>query len=548
VRILISILATGVSLAAQETAHKRALSELNERTLKANLTFLTSDPLAGRLSLERGSDVAARWIASEFAKAGLRGPAPGYLQPVPLIEYRIDRDQTGVTIRSPHGEHVYHAPQASVAFPTAGTISGPIVFAGFGITAPELNYDDYSGFDAKGKIVLLFDHEPQESDGKSIFSGKGNTRYAGSFVKVRTAQEHGAVAVLIMPEPNRKHPSAEERRNRMSGTAQRVVRIPSQALEDSELKIPIVSLSESIGLDLLAAAGHKAADLHASIDRDLKPASMDLPESTASIKIDLVSSRKAASYNVVGLIEGSDPKLKDETIIISAHSDHDGPAGDGAIYPGADDNGSGTVGVVALAHAFAKLGVRPRRSILFAVFASEERGLLGSYYYVAHPLRPLAGTRAVINFDMIGRDEKPSTQTDGLINIAADTTNELNLIGAYYSPDYKAAVEHANKKVGLSLSYKWDEEAALNVFFRSDQYPFVLRGIPAMWWFTGFHPDYHQTTDTVEKIDFPKMVKILELAFHTAEDFANSSKPPVFVPVSKPPSDSGVRQSPSSLP
>ena len=533
-RVLVTCLTAAISIAAQETAHRRAFAELNERQLKANLAFLTSEPLAGRLSLERGSEVAIRWISSEFSKAGLRGPAPGYLQAVPLIEYRIDREQTGVTIKTAQGERTYRAPQAAVAFPAAGTISGPIVFAGFGITAPELNYDDYAGLDVKGKIVLIFDHEPQESDPKSIFSGKGNTRYAGAYVKVRTAQQHGAVAVLLIPEPNRRHPSNEQRRNRIVGTTQPVVSFPTQALQDSELKIPLVNLSESIGGEILAVAGRSAKELQVAIDRDLKPVSMALPGATASIQIAIASSRKANSANVVGLLEGSDPKLKDETIVISAHYDHNGPAGEGAFYPGADDNGSGTVGVVALAHAFTKSGIRPRRSILFAVFAAEERGLLGSYYYVTHPLRPLAGTRAVINFDMIGRDETPSTQTDGLIKIGTDTSNELNLVGTYYSPDYTAAVERSNKKVGLKLNYKWDEEAALNVFFRSDQYPFVLQGVPAMWWFTGFHPDYHQTSDTVEKINFAKMVKILELAFHTAEEFASTSKPPVFVPVAKP--------------
>ena len=533
-RAPVTLLVTAVLIGAQETAHKRAFDELSERLLKANLTFLTSEPLTGRMSLERGSDMAARWIASEFAKAGLRGPAPGYLQTVPLIEYRIDPEKTAITIKSSLGEHVYHAPQASVAFPVSKTIDGPIVFAGFGITAPELHYDDYAGLDVKGKIVLLFDHEPQESDLKSIFSGKGNTRYAGTFVKVRTAQEHGAVAVLLMPEPNRKHPSNEERRNRISGTPQRLARIAQQSLQDSELKIPLVSLSESIGAELLdASTGRSAKDLHAAIDRDLKPVSLALPGASASIEIVLASSRKANGYNVVGLLEGSDSKLKNETVVISAHYDHDGAAGEGAMYPGADDNASGTVGVIALAHAFVKSGMRPRRSILFAVFAAEERGLLGSYYYVAHPVRPLAGTRAVINFDMIGRDEKPSAQTEGLIEIGADTSNEMNLVGSYYSPDYTAVVERANKRVGLQLSYKWDQEAALNVFFRSDQYPFVLRGIPAMWWFTGFHPDYHQTTDTIEKINFGKMVKILELAFHSTEEFANASKGPVFVPVAR---------------
>jgi Zn-dependent M28 family amino/carboxypeptidase len=257
---------------------------------------------------------------------------------------------------------------------------------------------------------------------------------------------------------------------------------------------------------------------------------------------------------VAGLLEGSDPALKAETVLISGHHDHDGaapcapgeggvdamsqptPAGDGCmqVWHGADDNGSGTVGVVELARAFAANGIRPKRSILFVVFASEERGLLGSYYMAEHPLRPLATTRAQINFDMIGRDEKPSPQTDGLIDIPADTSNRLNLIGALYSPTYDRVVKEENKVVGLTLDDRFDHESALNVFFRSDQFPFVLHNVPAFWWFTGFHPDYHHTTDTVEKIDFPKMRKILELAYLTAWRFGDDAKTPVFVPNPKP--------------
>jgi Zn-dependent M28 family amino/carboxypeptidase len=340
---------------------------------------------------------------------------------------------------------------------------------------------------------------------------------------------------MLMPEPNRKHPSNEERRNRIPGSALRQSRIPSQTLEDSELKIPLVSLSEAAGKELVASTGRPAPDIHTAIDRDLKPQSVALPGATARVEIVNADTRSAVSHNVVGILEGTDPTLRNETILITAHFDHDGPAANvGAMFPGADDNGSGTVGVVALAHAFVKSGLRLKRSIMFAVFAAEERGLLGSYYYAAHPLRPIEGTRAVINFDMIGRDEQQSTQTQGLIEIDADTSNELNLVGAYYSPDYARTVENANRKTGLKLNYKWDSEAALNVFFRSDQYPFVLRGIPAMWWFTGFHPDYHQVTDTVEKINFPKMVKILKLAYHSAIDFANAAKPPAFVAIAKP--------------
>jgi Zn-dependent M28 family amino/carboxypeptidase len=129
---------------------------------------------------------------------------------------------------------------------------------------------------------------------------------------------------------------------------------------------------------------------------------------------------------------------------------------------------------------------------------------------------------------MIGRNETPSKQTDGVINIAPDTSNELNLIGTVYSPDYRRIVEQENEYVGLHLNYKWDSEASLNIFFRSDQFPFALRGIPAIWWFTGFHPDYHQTTDTADKINYVKMEKILKLAYLTAWNFADTTAPPKF--------------------
>jgi Zn-dependent M28 family amino/carboxypeptidase len=184
------------------------------------------------------------------------------------------------------------------------------------------------------------------------------------------------------------------------------------------------------------------------------------------------------------------------------------------------------VGVVALAHAFASNPVKPKRSVLFLVFAAEERGLLGAYYYVSHPLRPLETTRAEINFDMIGRNESPVNPAIPQAEISADTSNELGLIGTHYSPDYRETVERNNQTVGLKLTYKWDHDATQQVLFRSDQYPFLMHDIPAVWWFSGFHPDYHQVTDIVEKINFQKMVKILKLAYLSGFEFADGQNPP----------------------
>ena len=510
------------------------IATIREDTLRADLTFLASDALQGRMSLQTGDDAAIQWIASEFAKAGLSPAAEGgFLQPVDLIEYRSDRAQSFVGLRRSGSEKQWKYPEMLGGYRADVDVSGDAVFAGYGITAPELNYDDYQGIDAHNKIVLIFDHEPQENDAKSIFNGTGNTRYATTRVKVLNAQAHGAVGVLIVAEPNRKHPSNQERVARIGGSATRAVPLPSQALAHDELHIPAAVISDAAAREFLANAAGSASELQAAIDRTLKAQSHALPDTYATIHYHNSSITTGKSYNVVGLLEGSDPKLKAETVLISAHHDHDGMSGT-EIWHGADDNGSGSVGVVALAHAFAanaaaKAGAKPRRSILFVVFAAEERGLLGAFYMAAHPLRPLDTTRAMINFDMIGRNETESDQTKGLLEIPADTTNRLNLIGALYSPDYSRTVVEENRHIGLVLDDRFDHEAALNVFFRSDQFPFVLHNVPAFWWFTGFHPDYHHTTDTAEKINYVKMAKILRLAYLTGFRFADEVVPPKFV-------------------
>ena len=501
--------------------------------LKADLTFLSSDALEGRRSLERGSEVAIQWIASEFAKAGLK-PLVGasYLQPVPLIEFTADRALTSLVVRYGDTSQTYHAPDATANFANEVAVSGQVVFGGYGISAPELGYDDYAGIDVTGKVVLIFGHEPQENDEQSIFNGRGNTRYANATYKALNAQRHGAIGILSMTDPN-NHTGGAGRGGRGGAQAQAQgqlaqtrPRIPSEALADGGPEIPTFTISAQIADGLFAAGGKKAGDVQTAIDAGPRPMSFEVPHTRVELRPVLSERRRANSYNVAGLLEGSDPALRAETVIFSGHFDHDGTGPLGILH-GADDNGSGTVGVVELARAFALNPVKPKRSLLFLVFAAEERGLLGAYYYVAHPLRPLATTRAEINFDMIGRNEvaDPRVQTD----ISPDTSNELGLIGTHYSPDYRAVVERANEMVGLKLNYKWDRDASNQVLFRSDQYPFLQRDVPAVWWFTGFHPDYHLVTDTVEKINFEKMAKILKLAYASGFEFADSPHVPKLV-------------------
>jgi len=569
------------SIPADEAA---GFATLNQASLRHDLAYIASDQLEGRMSLQPGDEAAIEWITQQFAKAGLKPAAtdsagrPSYRQSFDLIEYRPDHAATTVTLTQAGKTTAFHAPEAFGAYKHPVDITAPVVFAGYGITAPELGYDDYAHIDAKGKIVFVFDHEPQEDDPRSIFNGTGNTRYATTRVKLLNAQAHGALAVVYVAEPNRHHLTNAERAARISispgGSITRAIPIPAQAIANDEVNIPAVLFRDAVAAQLLSTSGSTGSQLQSAIDKDLQPQSRPLPDTNLTLHLRNTSERTASTSNVAALLQGSDPTLSAETILITAHHDHDGttpcpttptssptgvpqvsslrpgiteaggidqngqptPAGPKCvqIWHGADDNGSGTIGVVNLARAFAANPIKPRRSILFVVFAAEERGLLGSYWMAAHPLRPLATTRAQMNFDMIGRDEQASPQTDGLIQIPADTTNRLNLIGALYSPDYNRVVNEENRIVGLILDDRFDHESALNVFFRSDQFPFVLKNIPAFWWFTGFHPDYHHITDTVEKIDYLKMNKILQLAYLTAWRFANDPTTPKFIPNPKP--------------
>ena len=236
--------------------------------------------------------------------------------------------------------------------------------------------------------------------------------------------------------------------------------------------------------------------------------------------------------NVVALLEGSDPRLKNEWVIVSAHYDHNG-ADATQIFNGADDNGSGVVALIDIAEAYAlaaKEGHRPKRSILFASWNSEERGLLGAWAYTEQPLAPLNTIAAVLNMDMIGRNEEipigGGARFAGLeVQTAESNSNALNLMAFSRVPDITAVVEQANGAIGLELKKRYDNNSS-NLVRRSDQWPFLQRGVPAMGFITGLHPDYHTQYDRPEKINYVKMEKITRLVYQTSWDIANADARP----------------------
>jgi Zn-dependent M28 family amino/carboxypeptidase len=285
-------------------------------------------------------------------------------------------------------------------------------------------------------------------------------------------------------------------------------------------EIPVAIVSWNAGRILV----NGLADLKQRIDMTLKPQSA-MPQATLSFGVD-VDRQTFPTQNVLGIVEGSDPTLRQEMVVVGAHYDHDGES-DGQIWYGADDNASGTAALIELAEAFAGLPAAPRRSIVLAAFAGEEKGQIGSHYYVSR-----ASTDqmiAMFQLDMIGRNEEhPADPALGLDReTSAGNANHVNVIGSTFSPDLARQVREANTAIGLTLEFRYDQTREV-LLRRSDQWPFLQKRIPALFIHTGEHPDYHRPSDTADKINYSKLEKIVRLIYVAVERTANAAVRPQF--------------------
>jgi Zn-dependent M28 family amino/carboxypeptidase len=276
---------------------------------------------------------------------------------------------------------------------------------------------------------------------------------------------------------------------------------------------------------LLAVAHETVESLQTGIDRTLRPHSFVIPGTIVTMKRSFTKRQLWPARNVLAVFEGSDPSLKNQFVVVSAHYDHGGVIGD-RIYPGADDNASGTVAVLEIARAFVRGGIRPRRSILFIVFDAEERGVLGSGFYITHPVVSLENTVADLNMDMIGRDEESRTWN----TTPEQNRQRVNIVGTLYNPELRSVIEAENRYTGLELDYKTDTQDPDRWFARSDHFLFAMKSIPMALFNTGENADYHTENDTWDKINYPKMTKIIQLVFRTSVAVANRNDRIKFTP------------------
>lgn len=504
-----------------------ALNTIRAEKIKAQMYFLAADALGGRDSGSPEGRIVANYIAADFMRLGLKpaGDNGTYFQNFDLVKARLDKENTWLKSSINSVAKTYQIDHDFFYFYTEGDNSiettGPLEFLGYGINAREYAYDDFAGVNLHGKIAMTLTREPQATDPNSKFKGKWDTIHSYFWLKAERVREAGAAALLIVNEKTPRRP----RRVASAPTDSESGPWPQDALAGQLWDIPVFMITPEVANEFLAPSGKTVDSLQEAIDRSLKPQSFEVGGVTVSVRKTLKDNRIIPTRNVVGLLEGSDPQLKDEVVVISAHYDHVGTQG-GRIFHGADDNASGVIAVLDVAEAFIQGNVRPKRSVLFIAYEAEERALLGSAYYIQHPIMPLQKTVANLNMDMIGRDEDSATWGTK----ADQNRNSVNIVGTLYSPDLRRVIEKSNEKIGLNLDFKTDGNDPESWFARSDHFWFATQSVPMVLFNTGEHPDYHTENDTWDRIDYPKMEKIVRLIFLSAAELTDAGPRPRFTP------------------
>lgn len=494
---LLSILLLVLPACREKPAPPFSEIEITGQELGHHIRYLASDELGGRRAGTEGAERAGRYIAGEFQRYGLRpaGDEGGWTQPFTFLAGPRMGEGNRLSVT-----HVVHTVPLNsgmdylpLTFSSNAAVTGYVIFAGYGIIAPALGYNDYDGVDATGKIVLILRHTPDGTADYGDFAAYRTLRY-----KIMTAREQGAVGVLFATGPQTQGESEM---------------IPfRQDMTPTHSGLPAMSVSQKTADRLFSDSGTTLQEAQATINRTRKGKPFLLSGVQISMQTDVVIDRQQA-VNVLGWIPGTDETLRDQVIVVGAHYDHLGeseerPPGAGrtALHPGADDNASGTAGLLELAQIFAAPRFRPKRSLLFIAFSAEERGLVGSRYYVEHPFIPLTQTVAMINLDMIGR----------LRNGA------LTVRGVGTGQPWEQILRRNGRDV-FDLKLEADGAGP------SDHASFYDKDIPVLFFYTGNHPDYHRPSDTAEKINVDGEKTIVEYVYRVLMDIQQAAERPAFV-------------------
>ena len=507
--------------------------------LQQHISYLASDALDGRRTGTPGANDAARYIAGEFERLGLN-PGTGtreanrrrdlmaqYLQTFPYVA-GVELGKENFFAFGGPGSFYPNVDWLPLAFSANGKAEGEIVFVGYGITAAELNYNDYAGLNTTGRIAIALQGTPDGDNPHGQFF-----KFEGVRWKAIAAQTAGAKALVVVARDE------DLKKDRLS----RLVYDNTAGVAG----IPVVVISRQSADRLFALSNTSVSQLEQATTART-PGNNRLLTGGISLSTD-VTRKEVPAYNVVGILEGSDPVLKNEYIVIGAHYDHLGRGGEGSgslaprsgeIHHGADDNASGTAGMIELARIFNAQKPRLKRTLVFIGFGGEEEGLLGSNYYVNHPLVPLANTVAMINMDMIGRMKDRKLSVGGIgtaqewrdIVRQANTAESMSVAANSTSPLPKGVpiVVSANGRTIMTTDPNGIFDLTLNEdgYGPSDHSSFYTKQIPVLFFFTGTHVDYHKPSDTFDKINYNDEARILSLVARIVRDVDGAQKRPSF--------------------
>lgn len=512
-RLMIAVFAPLALLAGESRAQVAATSGagpagpastpiLTEGEIDAHIRYLASDELAGRRAGTPGAERAARYVVRAFTEYGLEPPSdmPTYLQTFSFpVGVELGEGNRLVLMNGSRNVAVFQPGRDFL--PLAGSVPDrvvqPVVFAGYGISAPEIDYDDYAGIDVRGKVVLVLRWSPEGDDPTSRFA-----RYLSERYKVATARAKGARGILFASGP----------------TTDEIDRLIGFSVDERPERLGIVAISvtQAVARRIASLGGEDLAALQREIDTTGQPRSRSLSPAALNLRTDL-KARTRTTHNVVGIVPGRDAARSDEVLVIGAHYDGLGLGGPGSLDPvpgeihnGADDNASGVAAMLELAQWFAYPTNRPARTLAFVAFGAEEMGLLGSSEFVDDPPFPLKDVAAMINLEMIGRLDE-----------------ELIVYGIGSSPAWPGVLAEADDPAaGLAV------RSMAEGYGPSDHAPFYLRGVPVLAFFTGVHEDYHRASDDPEEIDLEGTRRVTRFVREVLLTIANAPVRPVFRPES----------------
>ena len=500
------------------SAQKKGLGYINENDLRAYMDFFASDEMKGRDTGSPENEIAALFLKSNIMRLGLK-PVPetgSYFQEVPLISSEILKGETFLELKDNLVDRPFHTDSLVYLFPPSRTteISGDLVFAGYGISDSAAGYDDFKGIDLQDKIIMIMTGTPLPSE---IYDPNSVINIEVEQSKIMSAVRGGIKAVLYVYDPRGKFPDAYS-----SGLAEIVGSGPgSRSMSLTQPENPpsfqIVFITRYAANQLLRSSGTNLSELGKKITDERKPASFELKDLSVTLRTGIRNSNISVK-NVIGIVEGSDPVLRNECVIYTAHFDHVGVNNKGEAFNGADDNASGSMALLEVAKAFMNLRKKPLRSVVFAWGNGEEKGLLGSKYYAENPVFSLHNTLIDINLDMVGRSRTPA-DTGKFMGFDSNLSKkgEILLYTDQKGKDILDLVRSASREAGIN---------ALNMgkyplMGSSDYASFMDKGVPAILLNSGEYPDLHTIHDDVEKIDFGKMESVSRMVFLLGYDIAN---------------------------